>query len=236
VWAVYGQPSGADQCDGDDYCIWGDDATGTAFCCPFPHDAELYKVVIRGSDYGDQVKLNWSQYDLQEHPDRSVTGTVFGNAGADDIQGSRRASPSYLDDLHGDGGMDTIDGQAGNDNIFGDDDDDTLLGGAGADEIHGGSGDDDISGEAGADTLLGDNGGDLINGDDGNDDISGGYGADLLCAGTEYDTLAGLWDNDQLWGDSFDADDGGPGTDDCDTVASRTSCEGNITTKPPDCH
>ena len=47
----------------------------------------------------------------------------------------------------------TINGEAGNDNLWGSNGDDTIDGGAGDDSIFGGAGDDTLTGGAGADTF-----------------------------------------------------------------------------------
>jgi Ca2+-binding RTX toxin-like protein len=75
----------------------------------------------------------------------------------------------------------TIDGGAGNDNLYGGSGHDTLRGGDGDDWLRGGEGDDTIEGGAGNDVVAFSNGTDTFNGGDGLDTIdfsglSGTYG------------------------------------------------------------
>ncbi len=106
-------------------------------------------------------------------------------------------------------GLDYIDGGAGNDTLFGQDDDDTIVGGTGDDWIDGGIDEDSLSGGTGDDTILGRHGEDEIHGEEGNDVLLGGEGADLVFGGDDRDTIgAGI-------GDTIE---GGEGGDDFDTV------------------
>jgi Ca2+-binding RTX toxin-like protein len=63
----------------------------------------------------------------------------------------------------------TINGLAGNDNIYGD---------AGNDILNGNDGNDLLLGEPGNDILIGNNGNDILLGGDGNDTLNGGIGSD----------------------------------------------------------
>ena len=75
-----------------------------------------------------------------------------------------------------------VDGQGGNDNLFG-----TFLG----DVLNGGAGDDLISGGSGADAMSGGSGNDTLYGGLGNDTLTGGAGSDLFWfdAGQGTDTV-----------------------------------------------
>ncbi|WP_322872312.1 GA-like domain-containing protein, partial [Acinetobacter indicus] len=73
-----------------------------------------------------------------------------------------------------------IDGQAGDDTIYGTSGDDYLVGGEGNDILHGGAGNDYLLGGAGNDTLYGGAGNDILNGGAGNDILTGGLGVDTL--------------------------------------------------------
>ena len=93
-----------------------------------------------------------------------------------------------------------IDGQAGDDTIYGTSGDDYLVGGEGNDILHGdagndyllgGSGDDTLNGNDGNDTLLGGVGNDILNGGAGNDILDGGAGNDILNGGAGNDILTG---------------------------------------------
>lgn len=71
---------------------------------------------------------------------------------------------------------DFVDGEAGNDTIFGGDDDDTLIGGTGDDLIDGGIDEDLLEGGEGVDTVLGGDGRDTIIGSNVGDSVDGGDG------------------------------------------------------------
>lgn len=100
--------------------------------------------------------------------------------------------------MEGDEGDDTIFGGLRADSLSGAQGNDYLLGDTGvgatvggADVINGFDGDDRIHAGAAADTVLGGTGADKIYGDDGDDTIFGGSGADILFGGNGAD---------QLWG------------------------------------
>ncbi|MQQ07286.1 type I secretion protein [Epibacterium sp. SM1979] len=90
-------------------------------------------------------------------------------------------------------GMDTIDGGAGNDLIFGQDDDDSIDGGTGNDTIDAGIDDDTVVGGEGDDSILGGQGA---------DDLSGGLGEDTIDLGTDgqADTATGGLNSDLFTG------------------------------------
>lgn len=77
---------------------------------------------------------------------------------------------------------DLIDAGAGDDLVFGQDDDDTIDGGAGDDTIDGGVDDDLVRGGAGDDLLTGGQGADTI---------KGGFGDDTVKSGTFTDPIFG---------------------------------------------
>jgi len=124
--------------------------------------------------------------------------TILGYDGDDSIDASSQTSsmlfnnePDATDPVP-DNDRDFVDGEMGNDTIFGGDDDDTLLGGEGDDVIDGGIDEDLLEGGAGADTVLGGDGRDTIIGSNVGDSVDGGDGpagdgADGLP--NDYDTL-----------------------------------------------
>ncbi len=104
-----------------------------------------------------------------------------------------------------------------------------LNGELGDDRLFGGGADDALLGDAGDDTLFGLGGGDLVRGDEGNDFIAGFEGEDELKGGGGADVLGG--------GDGRDSLEGGEGNDelgvsfriDIDETPLTTSEEGNDT-------
>lgn len=107
---------------------------------------------------------------------------ILGYDGDDSIDASSQTSgmlfsnePDATDPVP-DNDRDFVDGEAGNDTIFGGDDDDTLVGGTGDDVIDGGIDDDELHGGEGADTILGGDGRDTIVGSDVGDSVDGGDG------------------------------------------------------------
>lgn len=109
---------------------------------------------------------------------------------------------------------DTIYGGEGNDRIVGGDGDDILVGGSGNDILFGGAGNDTLFGGAGNDVLYGEDGNDVILADDGDDFASGGAGNDVMFGGAGNDTLQGDAGNDTIDGEEGnDHIDGGAGND-----------------------
>ena len=102
--------------------------------------------------------------------------TIYGNDGDDTIYGGLGAGLdrfSLTDDGFGnpdgpdpdpDNGRDEIDGGAGDDVLYGQDDDDTIFGGAGNDTIDGGIDDDLMFGGDDRDVFIGVNAGDTVDG------------------------------------------------------------------------
>ncbi|WP_428842131.1 Hint domain-containing protein [Planktotalea frisia] len=123
---------------------------------------------------------------------------------------------------------DVVTGGAGNDTIFGGDDDDILSGGNGNDSIDGGIDEDTIDGQNGNDVLIGGDGDDSvlggagtdsITGDDGSDTIDGGSGNDTITGGADADNIFGGAGEDSIIGaTSGDTIDGGEGPVDFDVL------------------
>ncbi len=84
---------------------------------------------------------------------------------------------------------------------------DTLIGNAGRNDLRGDDGDDTINGGGGNDELGGDQGDDVVNGGDGNDQVNGGNGADIANGGAGDDYLS------TNFFDEADVYSGGPGID-----------------------
>jgi Ca2+-binding RTX toxin-like protein len=123
---------------------------------------------------------------------------------------------------------DVVTGGAGNDTIFGGDDDDILSGGNGNDSIDGGIDEDTIDGQNGNDVLIGGDGDDSVLGGAGTDSITGDDGSDTIDGGSGNDTITGGADADDIFGGagedsiigatSGDTIDGGEGPVDFDVL------------------
>lgn len=74
----------------------------------------------------------------------------------------------------------TIQGNAGNDSLYGGSLADTLVGGVGNDQLHGNAGTDTLDGGVGNDSLFGDDGNDILLDSAGGDLYDGGNGVDQL--------------------------------------------------------
>jgi Ca2+-binding RTX toxin-like protein len=144
----------------------------------------------------------------------SGNDTVVGSEGADTIDGGLGNDLIYgglndvigdtldlpdAEDLRPDNNRDSLTGGAGDDTIFGRDDDDTIDGGAGNDLIDGGIDEDSILGGTGNDTITGSQGADTA---------TGGDDRDVFIIPTQ---IAGI-------GDVIDGSEGG---DDNDTLDLR---------------
>jgi len=142
--------------------------------------------------------------------------TFYGGDGDDDISGDTETT-----EAEGGDGNDTIRGGGGNDYLWGGNDDDLIFGGSGGlDVLEGGAGDDNITGSSGrsvlrggtghdsltgrdvADVLDGGTGRDTLIGGDGDDNLDGGEEADRLNGGGGDDTLSGGIGADSLFGDA----------------------------------
>ncbi|AKV70102.1 beta strand repeat-containing protein [Microcystis panniformis] len=121
--------------------------------------------------------------------------------------GTESESYYYYGGLKGGSGNDTISGNAGSDDIYGEDGNDVLNGGADNDELYGGSGNDVLNGDLGNDDFTNDAGNDTINGGSGIDRYEADYsyassgltmtydtatGSGTITVGTETDTFTSI--------------------------------------------
>lgn len=99
-------------------------------------------------------------------------------------------------------GMDTIQGGAGNDLIFGQDDDDSIDGGTGDDTIDAGIDDDIVVGGEGNDSILAGQGADTLSGGTGEDtiDLGSDAQADSASGGLDSDRFTGVGVGDVVVG------------------------------------
>jgi Ca2+-binding RTX toxin-like protein len=113
------------------------------------------------------------------------------------------------DNLGGGNGQDILNGGLGNDFLYGANDDDRLAGDRGNDYLEGGSGSDQLSGDDGDDVLYGQadhdvlaggSGNDILSGNEGNDTLEGQFGIDRLMGGLGNDHFTGGADADILTG------------------------------------
>lgn len=103
------------------------------------------------------------------------------------------------DALYGGRLADLLNGHSGNDTLIGGDGDDALYGGSHHDMLNGGAGDDMLRGHGGRDSLLGGSGSDVLNGGASSDVLRGqGGSGDLLTGGVGNDMLDGGSGHDQV--------------------------------------
>ena len=145
-------------------------------------------------------------------------------------------SSSLVKSINGDAGNNELYGTDDSDSILGFDGNDTLVAGPGLDTLDGGAGDDQfysrttnmaatfddganrVIGGAGDDLFFGGLGNDSASGDDGHDTLQGEAGADQLSGGSGNDLLFGAEGRDSL--------DGGTGNDTIDGGADDDRIEG----------
>ncbi len=107
-------------------------------------------------------------------------------------------------DSSGSASSTTVNGDSGDNTLYGGAGNDTLNGGDGNDVLYGGSGNDTLNGDAGNDTLLGGDGNDILNGGAGDDVLLGAEGNDTLDGGANDDVLYGGAGDDSLTGGAGD--------------------------------
>lgn len=123
--------------------------------------------------------------------------TLLGGDGDDTIQGegAGTVAPDLADtdgDLVATNNRDDIAGGAGNDVLYGGDDQDRLHGDAGNDQLYGGNDDDILAGDAGNDLIDGGQGADALTGNADRDtfiNVTAGDRVDGSGTGDDYDTL-----------------------------------------------
>ena len=156
---------------------------------------------------------------------------IFGSAFADHLRGRDAVS----NNINGEDGNDTIYGGSGDDFLTGGYGKDQLTGNAGNDYLLGDDGNDTLNGGSGQDYLIGDRGNDRLIGGSGRDDLDGGDGADIFV----FKTLAdfGTFDDcDVIHGfesgvDKIDLSEINPGTANASFSFSNGVISGDATGK-----
>jgi len=176
------------------------------YCCLIEDtSAEILNLELFGTSFTDE-KIAFT-YDTGSGiknlspTSGKLTAAAFGREGNDAIWGSWYDDVSYVENLHGDDGIDGIHGNDGNDNLFGGDGDDTLVGGSGDDVLRGEKNRDTLDGGPGNDRLYGNNHRDTLTGGTGEDTLYGGNARDILSGGPDRDILYGGNGNDDLFGE-----------------------------------
>ncbi|NEP13110.1 MAG: hypothetical protein F6K14_23475, partial [Symploca sp. SIO2C1] len=115
-----------------------------------------------------------------------------------DAGNNRLFGTNFNDEIFGLGGNDRLFGRSGMDLLDGGIGNDRLFGGNGEDKLDGGIGNDRLFGGNHSDWLFGGIGHDFLWGDRGDDDLSGGEGNDYLNGGRGDDLLDGGLGNDLI--------------------------------------
>ena len=113
-------------------------------------------------------------------------GRIIDFAGEQVLRGTSNGDSLSVGELYT-----LIDGDAGDDTLWGNAGNDTLIGGQGNDSLRGNEGNDILHGNEGQDVLYGNEGNDILHGDAGNDELWGGIGNDTLIGGEGKDYLRG---------------------------------------------
>ncbi|MFP6762547.1 MAG: calcium-binding protein, partial [Planctomycetaceae bacterium] len=168
-------------------------------------ELQLQSITINGREGNDDIRLTGLAGELAR------ILSLNGNAGDDRLAVTGTIEAGVLmngdagnDTLWGGRAGDTLHGGAGNDELQGDAGNDVLTGGDGDDRLNGHGGRDTLSGDAGHDHLNSHGGHDVLRGGDGNDRIRGGAGHDLLAGGNGRDRLYGQYGRDTLHGGADD--------------------------------
>ncbi|MBO52144.1 MAG: hypothetical protein CMJ69_15365 [Planctomycetaceae bacterium] len=164
--------------------------------------SDVRAIVVEGGDLGNRLDLRAISTSAF-----SYTDPVTGDPMSITIEGNNGddviyGSSGFGDVISGGDGDDFIDGREGDDVITGDDGNDSIYGQDGDDEISGNDGDDFVVGLAGDDVIDGGDGADTLNGGDGDDVVSGGDHSDVIQGNDGNDTLNGESGADTIRGGS----------------------------------
>jgi Ca2+-binding RTX toxin-like protein len=184
---------------------------GELFCCESPGNVDFELVETYGSEHDDLLTFIFApaSLELAEFTGVVMVATIYGGDGNDTIKGSNRDSPAYyFETLRGQDGIDNIQGNGGNDYLYGGQAGDICDGGPGDDTIYGEGGNDTLDGNSGSDHIYGGNDNDTIRGGPGNDFLYGEAGDDRIGGGDDNDTIDGGTGGDVMCGDAESGGDG----------------------------
>ncbi|MBB5144387.1 VCBS domain-containing protein [Desulfovibrio intestinalis] len=144
-------------------------------------EASIAKMGAAYQEYGVlKETFSFTVTDNAEHGN-PVTGDLHLNINVHDWDGhGGKLIFGTEADASGNGGHDTLGGDAGSDIIYGGSGNDHISGGAGDDILYGGRGDDALYGNAGNDHLYGGDGNDFLDGGEGSNHLYGGSGNDIF--------------------------------------------------------
>jgi len=173
-------------------------------------DGELGNDVLDGGD-GDDTISGGDGNDLIEEKGFGDDPLLTGGPGDDVIRGGRGNDKR----IEGNEGNDQLFGGPGEELIIGGPGDDTMDGGTARDRLQGEGGQDFMRGDAAADRMFGGDGPDRMNGGSGADTMMGEEGNDEVIGGSGVDTVSGGFGDDSIRvaDDSADNVDCGPGSD-----------------------
>ena len=140
-------------------------------------------------------------------------GRIIDFAGEQVLRGTSNGDSLSVGELYT-----LIDGDAGDDTLWGNAGNDTLIGGQGNDSLRGNEGNDILHGNEGQDVLYGNEGNDILHGDAGNDELWGGIGNDTLIGGEGKDYLRGGEGDDTYIFNKGDGEDNIEETKGLDTI------------------
>lgn len=132
----------------------------------------------------------WHHTSDGQLPARALGGYFLDRESGLEIGTSAGSAPMHV--FAADGSAAPLEGNGGDDFLFGGSGAESLSGAGGRDYLEGGLGSDALSGGAGADVLIGGQGDDILSGGEGDDFLEGGVGFDIYVyeSGGGFDEIA----------------------------------------------